>query len=204
MQRSLYGRGGVVTKEQLDKLASLEGKPTPRVNDDLSEETPSAEGTTETPRAVDSSTVPDRRSADAAQSPLASTQNTSRRSKWVVAAVGAGMLSVGLGVGLGVGIVATKAPLAHAVPPSAAMFDTESVVYFGEVEQSRVWAARDHEGNRCVIAAVASGEGGSVACEADSSTVVLSVPDEETNTTVRYVMSFTSDSQLPSLAAFRA
>lgn len=200
LQRALYGRGGVVTEDQLQELATFQETAAPAPTSGSSERPVAAEEPLKEAFAVEPSPGS---GFDLASDVPKLAVGSSRKRRWMLGAAGVSLLGVGLGVGMGLGMSAARTPVAHAVPPSVGMLDPESVVYFGEVEQSRVWSALDLEGNRCVIASFVSGDGGNVTCEPNDSQVTVSVPDEETNTTVRYVMSFADDDQIPSLTVSR-
>lgn len=200
LQRALFGRGGVVTEEQLHELAAFQETAALEPTSSSSERPVAAEEPLKDAFAAEPS--PDS-GFDLASDVTKLSVGSSRKRRWMLGAVGVSLFGVGLGVGMGLGVTVARTPVAHAVPPAVGMLDPESVVYFGEVEQSRVWSALDLEGNRCVIASFVSGEGGNVVCEPNGSTVTVSVPDVETNTTVRYMVSFADDDQIPSLTVSR-
>ncbi|MCT1364033.1 MULTISPECIES: hypothetical protein [unclassified Microbacterium] len=199
LQKALYGRDGTVTREGLDRLASLRS---PRETVSAPACVDEAEEELENPVTSHS----DEEGGRAVCPPTVATGSSgSSRNAWLLSAGGVGLLGLGVVAGLALEANEPTQPIAHAVPPSIGMLKEDTVVYFGEVGESRVWSAVDLEGRRCVLAAAPPPtNGGDMVCKSDASTVALSVPSGRTGLAMEYAVSFDPEGRaLPTLTVTR-
>lgn len=162
LQALVYGPSAHVTKENIDRLAALQYTGPSDQEIDVVDIVPSGISSKVDPGDSDHGSNDGLVLTDTDRS--LSKESPWYRSRFSVAGAFAAVFVLGIGAGvLGAHASASPTPVVGVIPPEMSRFDSDSVVYFGEIDGVRVWTAtlRD-EGLPCLIAAQ-DGTGG-VAC----------------------------------------
>lgn len=185
----VYGRGASATPERIARPNALERD---RSSDLVQDSAPPfAPGTEPTTSDEVRHQVPAR--------------NRFTLTPWSLVACAA-IFAAGIAIGsvAGSATTGTVYPVTAPIPPLADELEPTSVVYFGEVENARVWfARRPATAEICIVYSTMSGSSGGASCAPEDETTVSGVVEDGT-TSVEYVVTVPSAAVLPQLTAHRS